>query len=520
MLDIPVKNIIASLEKYKPQGIRQNLFNVGGYWILLDSFNSDPVSVLASVKALGEITIPEGGRRIAIIGDIDRLGEKSSEIHRKLGEDIAKYKSCFDILYCFGEDAKYIYEGAKANGVDLCFYSSDRNEQVAWIEKNVTQNDVSLYKSGQFKAALSKTVDAVYGTDYQINAQRLLTAFYEQKNLKYKLIGDYLICTNSTTDEADVILSDKVDGYAMRQIGDNAFTKKKELKSIYIPDSVVNIGDGAFYLCPKLQQVHLPKNLKVIKNNAFNYCTSLNEIVLPPKTIHIGHRAFYDCKKLLQIYIPPSVGYIGEEAFGNCSELTIHGENGSYVEKYANDNNIPFIGQEKFKFELIDANLICMGGTIDEVDIVLPNAVNGHVIKEIGVNAFTKKRKLKSIFIPDSVVRIGDGAFYICPELETIHFSNNLKVIADSAFNYCIALNSVVLPSQTMLLGRRAFYDCKRLKTITIPSSVIYIGAEAFGNCSELTIHGESGSYAARYANEHNIPFHVNENDLRHRKVL
>ena len=40
--------------------------------------------------------------------------------------------------------------------------------------------------------------------------------------------------------------------------------------------------------------------------------------------------------------IPESVNAIGAAAFGDCPNLTLRGEAGSFIEKYASAHGIPF----------------------------------------------------------------------------------------------------------------------------------------------------------------------------------
>ena len=140
----------------------------------------------------------------------------------------------------------------------------------------------------------------------------------------------------------DLVIPDKFDGVEVTYIAANAFSNKRNIKSVIIPDTVKNIGELSFYICAKLESVKLPEQLRIIGANAFNCCPLLKEVSLPKGTIHLGRHAFYDCRGLRKIYIPSSVGYIGEDAFKLCSKLVLFCERGSYAEWYAKENQIKY----------------------------------------------------------------------------------------------------------------------------------------------------------------------------------
>lgn len=82
-------------------------------------------------------------------------------------------------------------------------------------------------------------------------------------------------------------------------IGDFAFTRTK-IKSINIPDTVVEIGRGAFYRCDCLEEVKLSEGIRKIGSQAFTN-TMITEITLPSTLIEIGHGAFSGCPLLKKI---------------------------------------------------------------------------------------------------------------------------------------------------------------------------------------------------------------------------
>ena len=68
---------------------------------------------------------------------------------------------------------------------------------------------------------------------------------------------------------------------------------------------------------------------------------------------------------------------------------------------------------------------------------------------------------LKSIIIPDSVQRIGEGAFFHCENLEKIVIPYSVEAIDDTAFRGCVNLKEVYIESKTIKdLGWGIFYGC------------------------------------------------------------
>lgn len=117
-------------------------------------------------------------------------------------------------------------------------------------------------------------------------------------------------------------------------------------KSI-IPQSeeVTSIGAFAFLSCKYLFKIEIPSNIISINKKAFA-CSDLREIVIREGCCDIGESAFWNCQKLKRVSLPNSVNNIGEDAFAACENMTISAPSGSYAEKYAVENAIPFVSQE------------------------------------------------------------------------------------------------------------------------------------------------------------------------------
>lgn len=196
--------------------------------------------------------------------------------------------------------------------------------------------------------------------------------------------------------------------------------KKKSLKKIVIPNSVIEIEEFAFNNS-EAKHVFIPNSVKKIGNYAFEYCYDLEDIVLPDSIKELPENVFEDCTNLKNVEIPNSVRKIGEYAFEGCSSLET---------------------------------------------IIIPDSVI-----EIGHSAFQKCTSLKSIEIPNSVKRLGDYAFWGCTELKNVKLSSQLRGIENCTFWECSKLEEINIPNSVIKIGMSAFSECSSLKSVSIPAS-------------------------------------------------
>ena len=55
-----------------------------------ESYNANPVSMRAALAVLGAMPVAQGGRRIAVLGDMLELGEHSQRLHAGLARALAE----------------------------------------------------------------------------------------------------------------------------------------------------------------------------------------------------------------------------------------------------------------------------------------------------------------------------------------------------------------------------------------------------------------------------------------------
>ena len=143
MMGLSYEKIYAGLKSYVPDGIRQNIINTkGGYKLINDCYNSSPQSVKAALSVLDTLSAK---RRIAVLGSIGELGEKSEELHRQVGTDVEN--SSADVLVTLGDDAKFIADEVKKKEV---YVFESRNECIEFLKAFVKKDDAILVKASRF----------------------------------------------------------------------------------------------------------------------------------------------------------------------------------------------------------------------------------------------------------------------------------------------------------------------------------------------------------------------------------
>ena len=95
-----------------------------------------------------------------------------------------------------------------------------------------------------------------------------------------------------------------------------------------------------------ITKVIIPKSVTTLGYSSFASCASLTSINIPSSVTSIEEFAFSGCTSLTSINIPSSVTSIKADAFSGCTNLKIYCEQGSYVETYAKENNIPIVYTE------------------------------------------------------------------------------------------------------------------------------------------------------------------------------
>ncbi len=111
-----------------------------------DTYNASPDSMKAGLAVLSEMKAKGGGRKIAVLGDMLELGEKSADYHYEVGSYAAGKKP--DMVFLSGASAKEIFRGLLDADKDACVRHFDTAEELkAALLQTIRAGDLVYFKA-------------------------------------------------------------------------------------------------------------------------------------------------------------------------------------------------------------------------------------------------------------------------------------------------------------------------------------------------------------------------------------
>ncbi len=181
------------------------------------------------------------------------------------------------------------------------------------------------------------------------------------------------------------------EGKPVTHLSTGAFSGCSNIKSITIPDSIIEIGSYAFSGCEKIREIIIPESVEKIGMLAFEECTNLEAVVVPDSVQSIGEGIFADCIRMESLTVPFLEGRLG------------------YL--------FAFRGTDLPDWTHLDYNR--------EVPIALESVILTGGWK-IGDAAFKGCENVKKVTLPASINIIGANAFRDCTSLTTIVYEGTM----------------------------------------------------------------------------------------------
>ncbi|WP_028531277.1 UDP-N-acetylmuramoyl-tripeptide--D-alanyl-D-alanine ligase [Paenibacillus sp. UNC217MF] len=127
-------------------GMRFERTITSGGWVLLnDAYNASPTATKAALDVLAEL---QGGKRIAILGDMLELGPNEARLHYEVGASIRP--GSLDLLLTYGELGREIGSGALQHFAENAVYSFDDKAALkACLLQHVQAGDTVLVKASR-----------------------------------------------------------------------------------------------------------------------------------------------------------------------------------------------------------------------------------------------------------------------------------------------------------------------------------------------------------------------------------
>lgn len=288
------------------QIIGSNSFS-GTAW-LNECIKNDPLviingNLINGTKCEGDVIIPHEVKRICGSAFVSALNMTSVTL-----PDTVEFIGSYAFAYC---NIKEIVIPDSVSQIDpIAFYNCPYLSSVR-LSENLTTIEESTFRrcSKLTSIELPKGLKSI---DPFAFANTGLTSVELPENLIF--IGEraFAECRHLT----DVIFPKKLQDIESFAFKDTPWLASEQKKSPFVVVNGVLIDASL-----ATGDVTVPDNVIVIGDDAFSRCKELTAITIPEGVRKIGTYAFLDCDSLQEILVPSSVEEIGSSAFAHCDNL-------------------------------------------------------------------------------------------------------------------------------------------------------------------------------------------------------
>lgn len=226
-----------------------------------------------------------------------------------------------------------------------------------------------------------------------------------------------------------------------------AFSDCSSLTTVLFPPTLRTIGGSAFYNCASLETVDIPEGLQKVGASAFYGC-GLRSLTLPNSVVELGNYAFAQNKQLTSIQLGTGINWIPTACFSSCNSLVsldlpdFIEEIGPQAFMYcASLTNLNFTNTLRY----IDTQAFYSCTGIEEVNV--PDNV-----EEMGEGVFKYCSNLKKATIGSGIRELPKETFYECYSLSELNLKDGLETICRFNFANCESLHTLIIPSTVKVL--------------------------------------------------------------------
>lgn len=162
LLGVSESDVREGLASYAPAKMRMNISECDGVTLIADCYNAAPESMRGAIDSLSSISVE--GKRIAVLGDMKELGERSDDMHRSVGSYLARRG--VDMLFTLGNSAAFIRDaalesGMKSENVISVIDPTEKEKLASLIKAKLCKGDAVLFKASR-SMKLEEVISSVF----------------------------------------------------------------------------------------------------------------------------------------------------------------------------------------------------------------------------------------------------------------------------------------------------------------------------------------------------------------------
>lgn len=143
LMGLSFEQIEKGVKNFEPMPMRLESIKKQNTEILLDCYNANPDSMK---NALDILSKKQNGIKIAVLGDMNELGNHSEKYHKELAKQIIDKK--IDYIFLAGKDIKYTYDELKRLNKNAV-YSEDYRRWTPQLKEIVSSKSICLIKASR-----------------------------------------------------------------------------------------------------------------------------------------------------------------------------------------------------------------------------------------------------------------------------------------------------------------------------------------------------------------------------------